>query len=105
MYSIEHFQRLNKPDTMVLTQHSRKRFAERGISIDDIVFVFKTGEIIEQYPDDTPFPSCLILGYSGERALHIVASIDEALIYIITAYAPDPEKWTADLKTRKDETI
>lgn len=104
MYSIEQFQRLNKLESMVITQHSRKRFAERGIGIDDIGFVFRTGEIIEQYPDDTPFPSCLILGYSGERVLHVVASIDEALVYIITAYAPSPEKWQADMKTRKEST-
>jgi len=103
MYSIEQFQRLNRPEAMVLTQHSRKRFAERGISIDDIGYVFKTSEIIEQYPDDTPFPSCLKLGYSGERALHVVASIDDDLVYIITAYAPSPLKWEADWKTRKEE--
>lgn len=46
MYSIEQFQQLNKPESMVLTQHSRKRFAERGINIEDIQFVFRTGEII-----------------------------------------------------------
>ena len=69
-----------------------------------IGYVFRTGEIIAQYPDDTPFPSCLILGYSGERALHVVASIDEELVYIITAYAPSPAKWEADWKTRKEET-
>ena len=104
MLSIEQFQKLNKLESLVLTQHSRKRFAERGIGIEDIQFVFKTGIIIEQYPDDTPFPSCLILGYSGERALHVVASIDEDLIHIITAYAPSPEKWEADFKTRREET-
>ena len=103
MYSIEQFKRLNRPESMVLTQHSRKRFAERGISVDDIGYVFRTGEIIEQYPDDTPFPSCLILGFSGERALHVVASIDEGLVYIITAYAPSPEKWKGDFKTRREE--
>ena len=102
MYSIEQFRDLNRPELLVLTQHSRKRFAERGISINDIGFVFKTGEIIEQYPDDTPFPSCLIMGYSGERVLHVVASIDEALVYIITAYAPSPGKWESDWKRRKE---
>ena len=54
MYSIEHFRRLNRPESMVLTQHSRKRFAERGISMDDIGYVFRTGEMIAQYSDDTP---------------------------------------------------
>ncbi|MBQ9210385.1 MAG: DUF4258 domain-containing protein [Clostridia bacterium] len=103
MYSIEHFQQLNKPESMILTQHSRKRFSERGISIEDIQYVFKTGEIIEQYPEDWPIPSCLILGYSGERVLHVVASIDDEMIYLITAYAPSPEKWDSDWKTRKEE--
>lgn len=103
MYSIEQFQQLNSPESMVLTQHSRKRFAERGISIEDIQFVFKTGEIIERYPGDTPFPGCLIKGHSGERVLHVVASIDEELIYIITAYTPSSVKWEADWKTRKEE--
>ena len=102
MYAIEEFQRLNKPGSLVVTQHSRKRFAERGISVDDISFVIKTGEIIEQYPEDKPFPSCLILGRSGERVLHVVASIDDIWVYIITAYAPSPEKWEADWKTRKE---
>ena len=45
----------------------------------------------------------MILGNSGERALHVVASIDEELVYIITAYAPSPEKWEADWKKRKEE--
>ena len=103
MYSIDQFRQLNEPKAMVLTQHSRKRFAERGISIDDIRYAFKTGEIIEQYPEDKPFPSCLILGYSAERALHVVASIDDDLVYIITAYAPSPEKWEANWKKRKEE--
>lgn len=102
MYAIEEFRRLNKPGSFVVTQHSRKRFAERGISVDDIGFVIKTGEIIEQYPGDKPFPSCLILGRSGERVLHVVASIDDIWVYIITAYAPSPEKWEADWKTRKE---
>ncbi len=102
MYAIEQFRRLNNPGSLVVTQHSRKRFAERGISIDDIGFVIKTGEIIKQYPEDKPFPSCLILGRSGERVLHVVASIDDVWIYIITAYAPSPEKWEADWKTRKE---
>ena len=77
MYSVEQFQRLNKPEFIVLTWHSRKLFAGHGISIVDIGYVFRAGEIIEQYPDDTPLPSCLIPGYSGERALHGMAGIDE----------------------------
>ena len=45
----------------------------------------------------------MCFGYSGERVLHVVASIDDDLVYIITAYAPSPEKWEADWKMRKEE--
>lgn len=103
-YTIEQFRALNRPEQMVVTQHSRKRFAERGITLDDVCNAIETGSIIEDYPDDYPFPSCLILGESGKVAIHVCASIDDGMIFIITAYVPDPNKWEADLKTRKEET-
>ena len=102
MYNIEQFRRLNRPEALIITQHSRKRFAERGICIEDIIYTLISGEIIEEYPDDKPFPSCLIMGHSGERVLHIAASINEDRIYITTAYSPSPEKWEEDSKTRKE---
>ena len=102
MYSIEEFRRLDNPEQLVITQHSRKRFAERGIKLQDVIDAIQTGEIIEDYPTDTPFPSCLILGYSGERVLHVCASIDAEMVYVITSYSPDPAKWGADWKTRKE---
>ena len=103
MYQIEQFQAINKPENMVLTQHSRKRFSERGIQIQNIVKTIENGEIIEDYPDDYPFPSCLILGTSEEKTIHIVASINDGVIFLITAYIPDPDKWEDDWKTRKEE--
>lgn len=103
MYRIEQFEELNRPENMVLTQHSRKRFSERGIKIQDITNAIETGEIIEDYPEDYPFPSCLILGKSGEVNIHIVASINADMIYLITAYIPNPDKWEDDFKTRKEE--
>ena len=35
--------------------------------------------------------------------LHVCASINDGFIYVITTYIPDPSKWEADLKTRKEE--
>ena len=59
-------------------------------------------EIIEDYPDDFPNPSCLIFGYNvNGRILHIVAGCDNINIYIITAYYPDTKKFENDLKTRR----
>jgi len=105
LYSIEQFKELNKMECIIVTQHSRRRFSERSISIDDICNAIDNGEIIEDYPEDYPFPSCLILGKSGRRVIHLVASIDDGLIYLITAYVPDPMKWESDWKTRKGEKL
>lgn len=89
-----------------MTQHSRKRMSERGIALRDITSAIGDGEIIEQYPDDFPFPSCLILGHSADgRALQVVASINEEMAYLITAYFPDAASWEPDMKTRKDAPL
>ena len=61
------------------------------------------GEIIEDDPEDYPFPSRLILGNSEGKIIHLVASISDGMIYLITAYIPDPDKWEVDWKTRKEE--
>ena len=102
-YTINQFRALNKPELIVVTQHSRKRFAERGIRLCDVCKAIETGEIIEYYPEDYPVPSCLILGSAKEKILHICASICEGYLYIITAYIPDPAKWESDWKKRKGD--
>ena len=53
--------------------------------------------------EDFPYPSCLILGESKNKPLHVVASINGEYIYVITSYIPDSERWENDWKTRKEE--
>lgn len=72
-------------------------------SLNDVCESINSGEIIEQYPDDYPFPSCLIMGKSGNKVMHVVASIDGGILYVITAYVPSKEKWEEDWKTRKED--
>lgn len=102
MITIEQLKALSKPENIAITEHARIRLYERNISINDIVNGINTGEIIKQYEDDRPLPSCLILGFSIKSAyIHIVVSCDTDFIYLITAYFPNPEIWEADFKTRK----
>jgi hypothetical protein len=77
--------------------------AQRGISEEDIAQVLANGETIEDYPNDTPYPSRLILGWRGLRPIHVVAAtntLDNKTI-VITVYEPDPKKWAPDFKRRK----
>ena len=57
------------------TEHMALRMRDRSIKRTDVITCLINGEIIEQYPDDTPYPSCLILGVSANgKAMHIVCS-------------------------------
>ena len=102
MITIEQLKALNQFEKIAITEHARIRLYERKISVDDIINGIDTGEIIKQYEDDKPLPSCLILGFSiKSRYIHIVVSCDTDFIYLITAYFPDPELWESDFKVRK----
>ena len=61
------------PKNIRITLHAAKRLEQRGIFLKDVISCIMNGEIIEQYPDDYPYPSCLILGMSIEdKYLHVV---------------------------------
>jgi len=93
---------MNKAERIAVTEHARCRLTERGITIDNIIQCIDSGEIIKQYEDDKPFPSCLILGTTAEKKqIHVVVSSDSEWIYLITAYHPDTEVWESDFKTKK----
>ncbi len=93
MLEIGRLRKFFEEDTVLITNHASERFRQRSIRMRDIREGVLTGEIIEQYPEDHPFPSCLILGYTCDK---------RPGSRIITAYIPDFEKWEADLKTRKE---
>lgn len=88
---------------VIFRRHAWQRMESRGISVADALQVLASGETIEQYPDDTPFPSSLLLGWVRERALHVVSARDEAtnVTYVVTVYAPDSNEWDADFKVRR----
>ena len=86
-----------------MTLHADMRRRQRGITIPDIKQAIMNGEIIEDYPADYPYPSCLILGYTMDKApLHLVCGASGEDLYIVTVYRPSPEKWERDWKTRKE---
>ncbi len=88
---------------LIFRVHSIQRMFERGISRDDVRHVIDNGEVIREYPDDTPFPSRLLLGWRENRPLHVVAAYnDDDQIIIITVYEPDPEIWETDFKKKKE---
>lgn len=43
-----------------ITHHARQEAKNDSLLLDQILDAAKNGEIIEDYPADKPFPSCLI---------------------------------------------
>ena len=88
---------------LIYRQHAVRRMFERRISTADVGAALASGRVIGDYPTDTPYPSCLWLGFAGNRPLHLVYADnpDEGERVIITVYEPDPTLWLADLATRR----
>lgn len=99
---INQLRSLCEQDRIKWSLHALKRLRERKIKIEDFKTCIMCGEIIKQYPDDRPTPSCLILGWIlADNPLHVVVGSDGSDLYAITAYIPDPNEWEPDMKTRK----
>lgn len=83
-----------------ISYHAEKERYAEDISIVDIETVITTGEILEDYPNDPRGQSCLILGYSQNRPIHVVCGFSSLKwVRIITVYLPKPPKWI-DERTR-----
>jgi hypothetical protein len=79
-----------------ITDHADEEAAADNLRLDDIYDSVSDGEIIEDYPTDTPYPSCLILGFtSTEEPVHSVWAYNESgqWAVLITVYRPDPTRW------------
>lgn len=88
---------------VIYQRHAVERMAQRGVSEEDVMHVLLTGETIQVYADDTPFPSELILGWRKRRPLHIVVATDTVhqMKIVITVYEPHLEQWEADFRRKK----
>lgn len=82
--------------------HAVQRMFRRNITEQDVRRVLERGEVVENYPDDTPYPSQLLLGWSGSRPIHVVAAYStyDDTIIVITAYEPDEDRWSTDFQRR-----
>lgn len=83
--------------------HAVRRMFKRSVGRDEVLEAITKGEVIEAYPQDTPYPSYLLLARSRERVLHVVVArdADRGHCYVVTVYPPDPDLWEPDFRTRR----
>jgi hypothetical protein len=87
---------------ILVSHHARVRMFERNISTDDLITIISSGEIIEEYPNDEPCPSVLIMGFIDAVAYHTVIALCRDHIRVITVYIPEQDKWI-EYRRRRNE--
>ena len=102
--NIQHIIKSIQNKQILITDHADEEAENDQLTFDEIYFSVFNGEIIEDYPSDKPYPSCLIYGetFSGEP-VHSVWAYNERTQWavLITVYRPDPDKWIEWRKRRK----
>ena len=98
-----------RDDRIRITDHADEEAQADRLSFDEVFASVLHGEVLQDYPDDRPYPSCLIYGntFSGEPVHSVWAyNPDNEWAVLITVYRPDPERWF-DWRTRRptDEAL
>mgnify|MGYP002639403232 FL=1 len=79
-----------------ITDHADEESQSDQLTFDEVYLSVFNGQIIEDYPEDKPYRSCLIYGhtFSGDPVHSVWAFNDEnQWAVLITVYRPDPDRW------------
>jgi hypothetical protein len=93
-----------RSDRIRITSHAIEEAEDDRLLLDEILDSVLKGELIEDYPRDKPYPSCLIYGLNNTgQPVHSVWAYNEDTDWavLITVYRPDPSRWIDWTKRRK----
>ena len=88
-----------------ISEHGYDELAAEGITVREIVAGSPGGIVLEEYPDYPKGPCVLTMlkGVEG-HPIHAVWGIPRGSTspaVLVTAYRPDPERWTNGFRRRK----
>src|SRR5205085_11063563 len=104
MMDIEKIREAIRRHHVRVTDHADEEAAADHLSLDAVYYSVEEGEVIEDYPGDKPYPSCLIFGPAPDASpVHSVWAYNDvnACAVLITVYRPDPARWVNSRQRRK----
>lgn len=101
----EEIQSLIERNEVRISAHGYNELIRDGIMAMDALEGISEATLLENYPDYPKGPCVLVLQKDRQgEPIHVVWGISKGKsspAVLVTAYRPDPDRWTADFKRRK----
>ena len=98
-------QELAAREQILISEHGYDELSADGILIADVYDGVAAGALVEEYPEYHKGPCVLILqrDHDGEP-VHVLWGVPrgmESPAVVVTAYRPDPARWSSDFLGRR----
>jgi len=103
--ALEQIRRLAARGEVRVSDHGYDELAADGLFARDVIDGLPQAELVEDYPDFPKGPCALVLQHNADGSpVHVVWGVpkgESSPAVLVTAYRPDPERWSSDFRRRR----